>query len=739
MSNATIGTIYLLVGGLVFVLGFVILRESPRERTNRATALMLFVAGLGSVLGAIGFSLESLPGTRAGSNDLLRSFNYLWELFFPALLYFACVFPTENRLVRRVPFIALWIFAPHAFHLLFMLLSTQGALWGKVASSVARVPLGGVVIEYGRIPFEMIFRAHQILFSLVNLLYIAAGLTLLWISYRRTHNALIRRQVVTIFGGMASCAGLYALAVPIPTLFNYSWSPAVRSTLIVAALILGSGSIAWSMVRHRFLDANLIARKSILYAVTSGFLLAVYFTIVRQIDALLETVPGYDKTIFQTAMLGLALILFQPIFSWLDDTLERFFLRDKGDHRTLLRRVSGEVLTVLDLDELADKVLSTLREGVPARTTVLLISPRERATVVRGFGGGVDLDVIAAIPREAVAQLLDGIEIVRRQEARPLAEERNLAPAVEALLCTEPFLLLPLRHAGEFLGVVALGRKITETRYTPEEVSLLQTLTNQTGVAIKNALLYRDSLSKSILEEELAMARRIQRQFLPRSLPRTSRLDLAGLNVQSREVGGDYYDLMDAGDGQHLVVIADVAGKGVPAALLASMVQASIRTQAQDRKPVGEMMRLLNRLVYDATPEDRFATCFLARVGGDQTSVSFANAGHNYPLLLPAAGGCRPLEDGGIPLGILPGFAYGEVSTRLEAGDSLLLYTDGITDARNMAGEDYGEDRLVCLAKALPRSLNAEELIQAVAEDVSRFTGGAEQADDITLVALKAQ
>ena len=739
MSNTTIGTIYLLVGGLVLFLGLVILRESPRERTNRATALMLFVAGLGSVLGAIGFSLESVAGARAGSNDLLRSFNYLWELFFPSLLYFACVFPTENRLVRRVPFIAAWIFAPHAFHLIFMVLQTQGALWGRIAASLAKNPIGNAVIDYGRIPFEMVFRFHQILFSLVNIIYIAAGLTLLWISYRRTQNTLIKRQVFTIFCGLASCAGLYAVAVPIPTLLNHSWTAAVRSTLIVTALILGSGSIAWSMVRHRFLDANLIARKSILYAVTSGFLLAVYFTIVKQLDALLETVAGYDKTIFQTAMLLIALVLFQPIFSWLEETLERFFLRDKGDHRTLIRRVSGEVLTVLDLDELADKVLTTLREGVPARTTVLLVMPRERATVVRGFGGGVDLDTIASIPREALVRLLEGTDLVRRQEVGPLAEERGLTATVEPLLRTQPFLLLPLRHAGEFLGVVALGRKITEMRYTPEEVSVLQTLTNQTSVAIKNALLYRENLAKGILEEELAVARRIQRQFLPRLLPRTNRLDLAGLNVQSREVGGDYYDLMDAGDGRHLVVIADVAGKGVPAALLASMVQASVRTQSQDRKPVGEMMCLLNRLVYDATPEDRFATCFLARVGGDELEISFANAGHNFPLLLPAAGGCRPLEDGGIPLGIAPAFLYGEVSTRLEAGDSLLLYTDGITDARNMAGEDYGEDRLVHLAKSLPRSLNAEELIQAVAADVSNFTGGAEQADDITLVALKAQ
>src|SRR6185436_13038111 len=119
MHGFTVATIYLIVGGLVFLLGIVILREAPREKANRATALMLFFGGLGSVLGAIGFIVEGsvAQGARTGSTDLLRSFNYLWELFFPSLLYFACVFPSENRVVRRVPLAAVWIFAPHAFHL----------------------------------------------------------------------------------------------------------------------------------------------------------------------------------------------------------------------------------------------------------------------------------------------------------------------------------------------------------------------------------------------------------------------------------------------------------------------------------------------------------------------------------------------------------------------------------------------------------------------------------------------
>lgn len=738
MTIATVGTLYLLVAGLVFMLGFVILREAPRERANRATALMLFTAGLGSILGASGFILEGIRAAKPGTNDLLRSFNYLWELFFPSLLYFACVFPQENRILRRIPAGSLLIFGPHVFHLLFMVLLSQGALWGRVIAQIAQNSTGRGLVAALRLPVELSIQFHQILFSLVNLFYIVAALTILFVSYRAATNSRIRSQVRTIFMGLASCAGLYAVAVPLPTLINHPWSPVARSSLIIGALILGSGAIAYSMVRHRFLDANLIARKSILYATTSGFLLAVYFTIVRQVDAFLETVRGFDTTIFQTVMLLLALILFQPAFSWLEETLDRYFLREKGDYRTLLRRMSSEVLTVLDVEKLTDSVVAALRDALPARTTVLLIAPEGRPPLLRAYGGGTDPARLATMPRLTLAHFLDGAEILRKEEIVALAAERGVAEVVAPLLDTAPFVLLPLRHGGDFLGFIALGRKITETRYKAEELNLLQLLANQTSVAVKNALLYREALEKSILEEELAVARRIQRQFLPTTLPKINRFDLAALNVQTKQVGGDYYDLVPLGDGQYLVVVADVAGKGVPAALLASMVQASIRTQADSAKPVCEIMTRLNRLVHESTPEDRFATCFLARVNGDRLSVEFANAGHNYPIVLPAAGGWRYLEEGGIPLGIAPEFPYGETAMSLQPGDSLLLYTDGITDARNLEGEDFGEERLLRLAERLPRELTADEIIRAVSDEVSRFTAGADQADDMTLVALKA-
>src|SRR5258705_2089520 len=413
-----------------------------------------------------------------------------------------------------------------------------------------------------RVPMGLLFGFHVILFSAVNLLYIVAALTLLWLSYRRATNPRIRVQLRTIFIGLASCAGLHGIRVPIPTLLNHAWSALTRSTLIVAALVLGSAGIAYSMVRYRFLDAKLIARKSILYALTSAFLVSVYLTIIRQLDALLESVAGFDVTVFETAILLIALVLFQPVVSWLEEALEKVFLGERGDHRTLLRRMSGEVLTLLDLKALADTVLETLREGVSARTTVLLIAPAAHEPVVRGFGGSVDLEAIAAIPREVLDRWTEGSSLYRKEDIRDLAEESEDRAVLAPLLLTVPHLLLPLRHAGQFLGLISLGRKITEMRYTAEEMARLETLANQTSVALKNALLYEENLTKSVLEEELAVARRIQQQFLPTRLPQMGRFGIAAQNLPIKQVGGDYYDIVDVGSGNYLITIADLAGKG---------------------------------------------------------------------------------------------------------------------------------------------------------------------------------
>src|SRR5207244_11850029 len=162
--------------------------------------------------------------------------------------------------------------------------------------------------------------------------------------------------------------------------------------------------------------------------------------------------------------LRVALVLVHAVHSWPEKALEKFYLRERSDHRTLLRRMSGEVLTMLDLRSLADAVVETLREGVSARTTVLLIAPGARDPVARGFGGRVDLEAIASIPRASLDRFTEGLSMVRQEEMRDLGAERNENGGLDPLRTTDAYLVLPLRHAGQFLGLISLGRTITETR-----------------------------------------------------------------------------------------------------------------------------------------------------------------------------------------------------------------------------------------------------------------------------------
>ena len=248
---------------------------------------------------------------------------------------------------------------------------------------------------------------------------------------------------------------------------------------------------------------------------------------------------------------------------------------------------------------------------------------------------------------------------------------------------------------------------------------------------------YRRALDRARAEEELNLARRIQRSFLITEFPELPAMDLHALNVSSRQVSGDFYDVVPAGDGAHLVAIADVSGKGVPAALLTSMLQASLRTQAGSVRSVAEILRNINRLAYRSTNVRQFATFFLARLEREPLRLTFSNAGHNWPVIVRSDGRREFLVEGGVVVGILENAAFEERSVELSAGDRLVFYTDGVTEAENAAGEMFGEERLYRLIEELPRSLAAKDVNQSILDGVRGFLAGAEPNDDITLLTLR--
>ncbi|NOT32783.1 MAG: serine/threonine-protein phosphatase [Candidatus Eisenbacteria bacterium] len=248
---------------------------------------------------------------------------------------------------------------------------------------------------------------------------------------------------------------------------------------------------------------------------------------------------------------------------------------------------------------------------------------------------------------------------------------------------------------------------------------------------------YHQSLDKARSEQELEMARRIQRSFLISQFPDSPRFEIHAYNRSSREVSGDFYDVVPSGATGLLLAVADVAGKGVPAALLTSMLQASVRTQAAGAAPVSEILEIVNGVAHRSTSVHQFATFFLARLDEQKLTLEYCNAGHNPPLLWRSNGECRTLDCGGTVVGILPEVRYAQETLALGPGDRLLIYSDGLTEAEAPDGEQYGEERLTAFLGALPSALSARELLERVLKDLDRHLADREAGDDVTLLTLR--
>ncbi len=247
---------------------------------------------------------------------------------------------------------------------------------------------------------------------------------------------------------------------------------------------------------------------------------------------------------------------------------------------------------------------------------------------------------------------------------------------------------------------------------------------------------YRSLREKEAMEREIEIAREVQRELLPRSFPTVLGLELAGACHPAIGVGGDYYDFLQFAEDQVGLVIADVSGKGIPAALLMAGLQASVRSLATPAMPPGEVNRRLNESMLRSTSAARYATLFYGVYDGRRHTLVYSNAGHYPPVHLGADGETRLMADG-YPIGLLADAAYGEGRRQFHPGDLLILYTDGIIEAPDRADREYGERRLTDLLKA-NRHLDLDAIVFKVFEDLERWTGGAPPHDDATLVLGRA-
>ncbi len=397
-----------------------------------------------------------------------------------------------------------------------------------------------------------------------------------------------------------------------------------------------------------------------------------------------------------------------------------FEAKTQGVQLEALYDVGLAIAGTLDFERLCEEVLMRAVSLLDARRGALYLRRGARMQLDRAFGGAAEawLD-----PQEAEVQgLLAGVG----------------RPNCCALPGAQHLLGVPIASDGVAKGLLVVGDKESRRGVGPFPESdrrTLELLANQAAIALENAELHRQALEKERLEREIELASEIQRQILPKGLPSVEGWELVGWNRPARHVGGDYYDLFRLeDDGRRLaVVVGDVSGKGVPAALLVSTLHSALHLLVERMSVCSDLLARLNRHILESSAPNKFITLFLGELDSTSGEMVYLNAGHNPGLLVRAGGAVEQLGPGGLPLGLLPSASFRAERLRLAPGDLICLYSDGITEATSPGDEEFGVDRLASLLGAGRRG-PLDELVREIDRATTEFAAGSAQGDDQTLL-----
>lgn len=301
---------------------------------------------------------------------------------------------------------------------------------------------------------------------------------------------------------------------------------------------------------------------------------------------------------------------------------------------------------------------------------------------------------------------------------------------IRSLVC------VPLIVKSELIGVLTLFNKRGGGGFTEEDQRLLAIIAAQSAQVVENARLYEEEQALLLMQEELRFALDIQLDLLPKEAPEIPGYEIAGISIPAQVVGGDYFDFIPMEDNGLAVCLGDISGKGLPAALLMANLQATIRGQSFVGPSPRECIKRSNKLLFRSTDPGKFATLFYGVLDFEKNEFFYCNAGHDRPFLF--AGGKDParLDVGGIVLSCMEEFSYEEAVVPFRPGDSLVVFSDGITEARNEVGEEYGEERLAALLRS-SLGESAKAMIDRVIDAVRQHAGDCPQTDDMTVVVIK--
>jgi sigma-B regulation protein RsbU (phosphoserine phosphatase) len=411
-----------------------------------------------------------------------------------------------------------------------------------------------------------------------------------------------------------------------------------------------------------------------------------------------------------------------------DDLNKTYVMQGSPQMRALIR-AGRELAGHRPLDELFTVIMDLSVEAVMAGRGVLMTLEGDELQVRAARGDGFQ---ISKTVRDRVLRKKESLLVRDAQLDQALREHVSI---VEQKV--RSMIAVPLQTNDRVIGLIYVDSPHLIREFSREDLNLLTVMANVAAIRIEHARLNEIEEAERAMAKDMQQAAIIQQGLLPEKAPVLIGLDIGGRTKACRTVGGDYYDYLQFPDGRLGVLVGDVAGKGMPASLLMSSLQARVQVLFEDGDDLARKIGRLNKAVTANCPDNRFITFFMGILDPKTGELVYTNAGHNPPVVVRAEGGFETLKEaGGVILGILPMAVYKEARVTLNPGDVLVLFTDGVTEAADPSDDEYGEERLAALVASM-KDRRSDEIVEAIHNAVAAFTQGAPAADDITVVVAR--
>ncbi|HEX9927018.1 MAG TPA: SpoIIE family protein phosphatase [Pyrinomonadaceae bacterium] len=709
---------------ICMLLGFWVVFVRPRDFL--AWLLLFMLLGFSSIAFE-GYPDKTLPG-------FYRTiFFSTWAL---SMFLFGVYFPERWELDKRFPWAKWILIAPLSLQLVFMVLD------------LAKRFLGLNAIDY----LGFLTKPYDQIGMAVNMTAISLFFAALGVKSGTMQNPDARRRLrVMLAGTMAAMLPSFLIILyRVVSGGRGSFFDLVPFWMALLALLvmpLFPATLAYVIVVQRAMDVSVVVRQGLQYALAKNT--AAVLQILLPIVALVAIVPfiGQLSLLWQIpifiALVGLT-FLFTKSSERFKLWIDRRFFREAYNAEQILSDLSEDVRMMVETKPLLETVSHRISESLHVPQVALLLKNGDgfHPAYALGFDG---------VPSVSFSENDALIERLKRNEPLTIYADdpenwvnRQAADDERQILKTlNSQLLLPVGVKEKLSGFISLSPKRSDAPYTSNDLRLLRSVAAQTGLALENSHLTEtiaaEAVQRERLNREVEIAKEVQERLFPQDLPHIEGLDYSGACRPALGVGGDYYDFLELSDDKFGIAIGDVSGKGIAASLLMASLQASLRGQAiHYGDDLAALMSQVNKLVYDASTSNRYATFFYGQYDRKTGKFAYVNAGHNPPFLFRKDGELVRLEEGGAVVGMLPPafIFYKQGEIELRPGDLLVGFTDGISEAMNPAEEEWGEEQMI---EAIRERINlsSEEMLEYLIEEADRFAAGAKQHDDMTLIVVK--